>query len=169
MPMRKSLFETNRLWFRQFINEDKIHLFHLNSDEDVIRFTGDSAFDSVGQASDFIDNYTHYRQYGFGRWAVILKESNEFIGWCGLKYNPEVDEVDLGFRLFKKHWNKGYATEAAQGCLNYGFTKLGLKRIVGRAMNENKASIAVLLKLGMRYEKQLNFNGHQGSCYVIHK
>ncbi len=167
--MRKSLFETNRLWFRQFINEDKIHLFDLNSDEEVIRFTGDSAFASIEQASDFINNYNHYRQYGFGRWAVILKDSNEFIGWCGLKYNPELDEVDLGFRLFKKYWNNGYATEAAQGCINYGFLKLGLTRIVGRAMNENKASIAVLLKLGLRYEKPIDFNGNQGSCYVIHR
>lgn len=82
---------------------------------------------------------------------MITKLNNEFIGWCGLKYPPELDEYDIGFRFFKKHWNKGYATEAANACLEIGFSKYDLEKIVGRALLENKASHRVLTKLSLEY------------------
>ncbi|MBG6234049.1 RimJ/RimL family protein N-acetyltransferase [Pedobacter sp. CAN_A7] len=66
---------------------------------------------------------------------------NEFLGWCGLKYDEHLNETDIGFRFFEDYWNKGYATESAKACLTYGFKKLGLKIIVGRAMADNIASI----------------------------
>jgi len=116
-----------------------------------------------------LSTYNHYEKYGFGRWAVIRKQDDVYIGWCGLKYSPQLDEVDLGFRFFKKHWNKGYATEAAKACIDYGFNHLGLKKIVGRAMNENQSSIRVLEKIGMIYEKEFDFDGEVGSCYLISK
>ncbi len=86
-----------------------------------------------------------------GRWAIHTKDNMDFIGWCGLKYRPELDEIDLGYRLMKKAWGKGFATEAAQHTLNHGFKTLGLKLITGRAHIENIASIKVLEKIGMNF------------------
>ena len=97
-----------------------------------------------------------YALYGYGRWAVHSKTgpgplAKGFIGWCGLKKRPEVNEIDLGYRFMKEYWGKGFASEAAAASLRYGFEKLGIKRIVGRALPQNLASLRVLEKCGMTY------------------
>lgn len=162
------IIETNRFYLRTFQETDALHLFSLNSDCEVLKYTGDVPFETVDDALEFIKNYRAYLDFGMGRWAVILKENNAFLGWCGLKYNPKTEQVDLGFRFFQKYWNKGYATEAAQACIEYGFTKLKLQKIVGRAMQENKASIQVLTKVGMTYVSTIDFEEHRGALYEIY-
>ena len=147
--------------------EDAKSLYLLNLDPDVIKYTGDAAFESIEEASMFLKNYDHYEVYGMGRWAVILKENGAFCGWCGLKYTPAQDEYDIGFRLLKDYWNKGIATEAAKACIEYGFTKLNIKRIVGRAMADNQASVRVLEKIGLKYLTTYNFEGEAGVIYEI--
>jgi len=105
--------------------------------------------------------------YNHGRWAVHAKPSLEFIGWCGLKKRPERNEIDLGYRFLKSTWGKGYATEAAFACIKYGFEKLGLKRIVGRAMPGNIASLKVLEKCGMTYIGEDMVDDHPAKTYEI--
>ena len=73
-------------------------------DPDVIKYTGNPPFESEEEAKFFLDNYNDYNKNGFGRWAVILKDTKEFICWCGLKLNED-DLIDIGFRFFKKYWN----------------------------------------------------------------
>lgn len=165
----KKIIETNRLYLRELSVADAENFYLLNSDEDIIKYTGDKAFDSIKEAKLFLENYNPYQEYGYGRWAVIAKSNEEFLGWCGLKYSPEINEVDIGFRFFKKHWSKGYATESAKACIEYGFEKLSLKTIVGRAMEANVASIKVLEKLGMSYVKHFTFHLHDGVLYQIKK
>ena len=148
------VLETPRLILREITVEDAKVAYELNLDPEVIQYTGDEPFKSIEEARNFLEGYDHYKKYGFGRWAVINKSDNEFLGWCGLKYTPFLDEYDIGFRFFKKHWNKGYATEAALACLEAGFTKFEMKMIVGRAMPENKASINVLKKIGLEFWKE---------------
>jgi [ribosomal protein S5]-alanine N-acetyltransferase len=145
------ILETQRLKLREFTPADAPLLFALNSDPDVIRYTGDPPFDSIASTKAFIEAYPDYKKNGFGRWLMFTKDSNEFIGWCGLKRVG--DNVDLGYRLMQKHWNKGYASEAAIACLDYGFRELNLQRIIGRVAPENKASIRVLEKMGMTFSK----------------
>ena len=89
---------------------------------------------------------------GMGRWACLIKENNEFIGWCGM-VTLESGDVDLGFRFYRKNWGSGYATEAAKACLKYGFDEKGLTRITASALAKNKASIKVIEKLGMTFVK----------------
>lgn len=161
------ILQTNRLYLREFTIEDDTHFYELNLDPEVIKHTGDEAFKSVTEAKIFLENYDHYQKYQFGRWAVIAKSNDEFLGWCGLKYSIEKDEVDLGFRFFQKYWNKGFASEAAQACLNYGFNELNLLQIVGRAMKENAASIRVLEKVGMKFFADFDFEGKEGVIYKI--
>lgn len=160
----KVVLETERLLLREFILEDAQSMFDLNSDPEVIKYTGDPPFESVEQAKAFLQNYRDYKKNGFGRWAMISQADNEFIGWCGLKLNEE-KFIDLGFRVFRKHWNKGYASEAAKACLTYGFQTLGFDEIIGRVLSENKASIKVLEKLGMQYWKNDTCHGFENARY----
>lgn len=161
------VLETTRLILREFTPDDAEAAYDLNNDPDVVKYTGDDPFSSIEEARIFLENYDHYKKYGYGRWAVILKSSEEFLGWCGLKYEQEVDEFDIGFRFSKRYWNKGYATEAAAACLDHGFNRFHMKRIAGRAMLENKASIKVLEKIGMKFLKECEFAKHRAAVYVI--
>ena len=143
------LLQTPRLYLREMTIEDADNAFLLNSDPEVIRYTGDDAFVSMEQTRTFLANYDAYTRYGMGRWAVLVRDTNEWLGWCGLKYHPDTEEVDLGYRLLQAAWGKGYATEAARACLDYGFEVLGLPRIYAEAAEENIASTRVMQKLGM--------------------
>jgi len=81
----KIILETNRLYLREFMACDGFHFFNLNNNVEVIKYTGNVPFKSLKEAKHFIDNYPDYKRNGYGRWAVCLKETNEFLGWCGLK------------------------------------------------------------------------------------
>ena len=160
----KIIIETNRLILKEFSLEDAKSMYKLNLDKDVLKYTGDQPFKSVNDALLFLKNYEDYKNNGFGRWSVFLKENNEFIGWCGLKLNEE-KAIDIGFRFFKNQWNKGYATEAAKSCLNYGFHHLKINEIIGRASIENRSSIKVLEKINMSFYKKANFEGIKNAVY----
>lgn len=160
----KLITETPRLLLREFEIDDAKSMWELNSDPEVIKYTGDPPFGNVEKARDFLLNCKDYEKNGYGRWAVITKASNSFIGWCGLKLN-EQNLVDIGFRFFRREWNKGYATEAAQASLEYGFKELNLKEIVGRVARQNSASIKVLEKLSMDYWKNDTCKGIEDSLY----
>jgi len=138
----------------------------LNADSEVVRYTHDRMRDIV-HAEEVLDKVIlpQYKSYGVGRWAVYLKSSSEFTGWCGLKYIAERNEYDLGYRYLSAYWGKGYATEAAMACLQFGFEIRKLERIVGRAMPENVASLRVLEKCGMHYIGTETVDGHLANTY----
>lgn len=160
------IIETERLVLRTFTVEDAPLIYELNSDPEVIRYTGDPMKD-LHHAQQVLEQVIlpQYALYNHGRWAVHIKTEMVFIGWCGLKARPERNEIDLGYRFMKNSWGKGYATEAAYACLKYGFEGLGLKRIVGRAMPENTASLRVLEKLGMQYIGEELVDDHPAKTY----
>lgn len=160
--MTNYLIETPRLLLREFTPEDAEQIYLLNADPEVIRYTGDDAFASVAAARDFLQRYDVYRRYGMGRLAVIRRSDGQWLGWCGLKYHPDQEIVDLGFRFFRRFWGQGYATEAGRACLEYGFRNLQLDVIVAHAMQANGASIRVLEKLGFTNWKPFSFEGHEG-------
>jgi len=165
----KFIIETDRLLLREFILDDAEKFYQLNLNPNVIKYTGNASFKSIEEAKSFLENYKDYKTNGYGRWAVINKESNEFIGWCGLKYGELKNETDIGFRFFEEEWHKGYATESAASCLKYGFEVLKLNRIIGRAMKENTASIKVLEKIGLVYETDCIFDNKEAVIYKIEK
>lgn len=147
------MLETNRLILSQHTLADASNLFTLNSDPDVVRYTGDGAFSSVVDAHNLVRDrmIPQFEKYRMSRLKVVRKEDNAYLGWCGLKYFPETNEVDLGYRFMKKYWGMGYATEASRVCLEYGFMTLNLPRIIAKAMPDNKGSIKVMQKLGMTF------------------
>ncbi|SMC97143.1 GNAT family N-acetyltransferase [Pedobacter nyackensis] len=160
---------SERLYLKQMNVADAQNMFILNSDPEVIQYTGDVMFTSVEDALNLINNYDQYEKYKMGRLSLFDKVSGEYIGWCGLKYLEDRNQVDIGYRLLKKHWGKGYATEAARVCLDYGFNTLNLKEIIATAMLENPASINIFRKLGMKYDIEEPCGGKPGVIYKIKK
>jgi RimJ/RimL family protein N-acetyltransferase len=158
---------TERLELRRFSSDDAAGFFRLNEDPEVIRYTGDSAFADENSARKFILNYSHYSHHGYGRWSVYNKLSGQYVGFCGLKYSPEKNEVDLGFRILRKYWGKGFATEAGIESLRLGFQRYGFKKIVGRAMEANLASHRVLEKLKMSRVNRFDEEGQIWIQYEI--
>ncbi len=161
------ILETERLLLREWIQEDAAHLLELNRDPEVIRYTGDGPFASEEDALALIHGYDHYEQYGMGRWAVVRREDLAFLGWCGIKFLSASEEFDVGYRFLKKYWGKGYATEAALACLEYGFKKLHLPQVVGRAMKDNLGSIRVLEKIGLLYQRPDLCAGEPGVLFAL--
>lgn len=166
--MENYLITTERLYLRSFLPQDAEAFYSMNADREVIRYTGDPPFESVQAAEIFIQQYDHYDKYGFGRWALLEKESEQFIGFCGFKYHENNGEIDLGFRLMRQYWGNGLATEAAKASLVFGQQQLKLKRIIGRAETANTGSVRVLEKIGMLFEKAIDFEGKSGVQYAIH-
>ncbi|SMC75086.1 GNAT family N-acetyltransferase [Moheibacter sediminis] len=163
----KNILQTPRLILREFHIDDAEYFFKLNSNPKVIQFTGDEAFKNIEEAKNFLSNYKNYEQNGYGRWSVIDKKTNHFLGWCGLNFNG--NETDIGFRFFEEHWNKGYATESAKACLDFGFKILDLNEIVGRAMKENSASHKVLEKIGLSFSHEIEKENYKWVIYKIQK
>ena len=146
------IFQTPRLILRQITIDDAPLILELNSNPEIVKYVHEPTLKTIEQAEEIITNIIlpQYKN-NLGRWAIITKDNNDFIGWCGLKYRPEIDEIDLGYRLMQKAWGKGFATEAAAKTLEYGFRTLNIKLITGRAHIENLASIKVLEKIGMDF------------------
>ena len=159
------LLTTKRLGLRPLQPDDAPYFFQLNEDPEVLRYTGDLPFADVEAARQFLKQYDQYERYACGRFAVLRLSDSAWLGWCGLKYKPEVEQTDIGFRFFRRHWGQGYATEAAEACLAYGLETLGFPTIVGRAMQANHASIRVLEKIGMRFVEGILFEGEAGVLY----
>jgi RimJ/RimL family protein N-acetyltransferase len=154
--------------------EDARLIYELNLDPEVIRYTLDPIKD-LDHAKQVLEQVIlpQYALYNHGRWAVHVKSLIDpiaygFIGWCGLKNRPELNEIDLGYRFARSSWGKGYATEAAAACIKYGFEKLNLVRIVGRALPGNLASMRVLEKCGMKYVSEEIVEGLLHKTYDIY-
>ena len=161
------ILETERCFLREFIVDDATEIFALNNDPEVIRYTGDPSFESVDTASKFLSGYKDYIVNKMGRWSVIRKSDHQFLGWCGLKFLPEDKTIDLGYRFHHRFWNQGYATETGLACVKYGFEKLHLDRIIGRADKNNIGSIRVLQKCRMCYVKDYIYDDRLTVLYEI--
>lgn len=158
-PMKhamKTPIKTDRLLLREMRASDVEKMFELDSDPEVVQYTGDPPITHRDQARQRIENIRQqYQDFGIGRWAAVLQASNEFIGWVGLKYiaqlNGRQNNYDLGYRLLRKHWGQGYATESAQAVIRYGFGKMQLPCISAYADVEHAASIHILEKCGLQF------------------
>jgi RimJ/RimL family protein N-acetyltransferase len=147
--------ETQRLVLRRFSVDDADNLVDLDADPDVMRFVSGG----VATSRDEIENevlpafLSYYeRSEGYGFWAVIEKATGEFVGWFHFRPRPDAvpGEVELGYRLRKSAWGKGYATEGSRALIRKGFTELRVQRVVAEAMAVNTASRRVMEKAGLR-------------------
>jgi len=163
------ILESDRLYFRNFIPEDCEEMFLLNADWDVLKYTGDEIFNTIAEARTFFENYQLevYDKVGYGRMTTILKETDEVIGWSGMKFHPENNEVDLGYRFHKRFWNKGYGTEAAIACLKYAYETLKLETVVAYADKKNIGSCRVLEKSGFTNKGMKEHYGKMWQYYEL--
>ena len=112
----------------------------------------------------------HWEQHNYGWWAVCLSRpqgSGPLIGWAGLQYLPETDEIEVGYLLGKGYWGRGLATEAARSSVRFGFDDLGISTIVGVVHPENIASQRVLEKAGLAYVERANYFGMDVYRYLV--
>ena len=158
--------ETRRLTHRALIPDDAETFFTLNSNPDVMRYTGEPMTPSVDAAREAIINHPDFDTLGYGRWACILRETQQMIGFCGLKYLDDLDAVDVGYRLLPEYWGRGLATEACIASLDFGFQTLGLEEIIALVLPANTASIRVLEKSGMQSTGEFHYDGMTVLRYV---
>jgi len=161
----ETIIETERIILRCFLRTDLEAVYAFNSNWEVMKYTGDIIVKSLDQAKEIITSVweNDYAKYGYGRWAAVDKATNEVIGFAGLKYLPELDEVDIGFRFLPEYWNKGIATEVSKEIIKYGFELLNLNRIIGIAMEPNIGSQRVLEKIGLSLYKIDEYDGDGGA------
>lgn len=154
--MEDIVLESERLLIRPFQLEDLEAMYELNSNPIVQKYTGDKLIHTIDEARNVLENVVlkDYKDYGYGRLAVIYKPDNKLIGFTGIKYLPEAGgESDLGYRFLPEYWGKGIATESSRMSLKFAFEKLKLKKIIGFTEVENIASTTVLKKMGFRITK----------------
>ena len=157
--------ETPRLYIREMLPEDDQGMFKMDSDKEVHRYLGNQPVTSIEQVREVINFVRHqYEQFGIGRWAVIKKDTNEFIGWTGFKFmnepvNKHVNHYDFGYRFQSAHWRQGYATESALASLKYGLEVLSLKDIYAMTHVDNIGSRKTLEKVGFSYVETFNYDG----------
>ncbi len=161
MSVDRASVHTEHLHIRHFTLDDAEAFWPLVSLPEVIRFTGDDAPSSLDAVRELLKNrpLRDYAVHGFGRMACIEKSSGRLVGFSGLKYVDELQDVDIGYRFLPDCWGKGYATESARVLMEDGFRRFGLKRIVGLVHPENMASTRVLVKLGLAFERKFRPDG----------
>lgn len=165
--MKTGTIETERLILRKLIPSDDEAMFLLDSNPNVHEYLGKKPIASIEESREYIQNIQiQYIQNGIGRFAVILKETNEFIGWAGLKFSTEpINErqnfYDIGYRFIEDHWGKGYGYEAAKAWLDHGFNQLNIQKICAYADIKNRESIKILKKIGLQEVSEFDDDGTQ--------
>jgi len=154
------ILETERLVLRQFTFEDADFILRLLNEPSFIQNIGDRGVRTLEDARSYILRVpiASYEKNGFGLYLVILKESGQSIGMCGLIKRDQLEDVDIGYAFLPEFWSKGYAVEAALAVKEYARDVIGLKRLIAITDPENQASIRVLEKIGLRFEKMVRLS-----------
>ena len=151
--MNNYLFTSTRLGFRNWIDADIEKMHQINSDKEVMEFFSNTP--TLEQTTNFVKRMqTSFEENGYCYFAVEITETEELIGFIGFSNQTFESEytpfIDIGWRLKRVTWNKGFATEGAKACLNYGFDNLNLKTIFAIAPKLNEKSQQIMKKIGMK-------------------
>jgi len=154
------VIETERLILRKFILDDAAFMLEMLNTPTWLRFIGDRNVRTLEEAEQYLlnGNIRSYQEYGFGFYVVVIKESQECIGICGMVKREGLEDVDIGFAFFQQFMGKGYGYEAASATLKYAFKNLKIKRIVAIVDPENEVSIALIKKIVLQFEKMVSLS-----------
>lgn len=161
----KIFTETDRIILREIVPEDAAAMFEMDSDPEVHVYLGKSPIQTIEQSLESIRYIRQqYLDYGIGRWAIVDKKTNQFVGWGGLKFRTDVVNgqtcfYDVGYRLLRRFWGQGFATESAKATLKYAFEELSLNTVYALANVENNASRKALLKSGLKITARIENEG----------
>ena len=155
-----NVLETDRLILRQMTIDDAEFILELLNEPSFLHFIGDKGVRALADAREYIlrGPIASYERHGFGLYLTVLKEGAVPIGMCGLLKRESLADVDIGFAFLPRFWAKGYALESALAVKAYGLDILGLKRIVAITNPDNEASIRLLEKLGLKYERLIRLS-----------
>jgi RimJ/RimL family protein N-acetyltransferase len=156
------LLKTPRLTLRQFTKDDVDNLFDLNSDPKVMRYLGRPPSREAIRDRIIPFHLGVYERFDrLGTWAADCADSGEFLGWFHFRPGPgdDITNIDLGYRLRRSAWNKGYATEGSGALISMGFTDLGVQRVFAHTMTTNSASRRVLEKCGLTLVRTIRYDG----------
>ena len=156
----KIILETERLFLTEFTAEDTAFIIELLNSEGWLKYIGDRNVRTEEAALNYLQNgaIKSYAENGFGFWKVILKGKLIPAGMCGFEKREQLKNVDIGFAFLPQYEGSGYAYEAAKPTYEYGF-KIGFKTISAITTSDNLKSIALIEKLGMRFEKKFFMTG----------
>jgi RimJ/RimL family protein N-acetyltransferase len=167
--MNNIIIKTNRLFLRELTEEDNVSLLTLFSDPLAMKYFPSTK--NIEQVDEWISkNVESYSSNGYGLYLIILKDTLEPVGYCGLILQKDVDdkdEVEIGYGLIREYWHKGYASEAAIECKKYGFEKLKIEKLISLIRPENKPSINVAIRNGMSWQKDIMRWDYLHSIYSI--
>lgn len=154
------VLETDRLVLRWISVEDAEFILDLLNEPSFLRFIGDKGVRTLADARDYIlkGPVSSYEQFGFGLYLTELKESAVSIGICGLLKRETLADVDIGFAFLPQFWGRGYGFESAKAVMTYGRDVIGLNRIVAITSPDNDGSIALLEKLGLKFERLMKLS-----------
>jgi RimJ/RimL family protein N-acetyltransferase len=163
------ILETERLIIRHLTQDDGEFILELLNEPGFIQNIADRGVRTIEDAQAYIRDgpAASYANNGFGLFAVELKETGVPIGMCGLIRRDVLPDVDIGYALLERYWNKGYAYEAAAAVLNYGYKTIGLKRIVAITAPDNDASAKVLEKIGLQFDRIIDLPDHGGESKLF--
>lgn len=167
------ILETDRLLLREMLLSDAEALFEMDRNPNVHQYLWNKPQKDIEETIATIESVRNqYIQNNIGRFVVILKETNELIGWAGLKYNTEmvnnkIHFYDIGYRLNEKFWGKGYASEASFAWLDYGFNKMNINLMEAAAQTDNIASNRILQKIGLVQTGQYLEDGVSWNWYEL--
>ena len=164
------ILETARLRLRRFTLDDADALEAVLGDPVAMQYYP-AAFDRKGVEEWIERNIGRYQRDGHGLWAMVLKDSGELIGDCGctLQKVEGTNHVEVGYHVRRDLWGNGYATEAAQACMQYAFIRLGVDRVISLIRPGNLQSIRVAEKNGLTCEKIIFWRGYDHCIYVKSK
>ncbi len=162
------ILETPRLILRELIPEDAASLAHVLSDPETMRHYP-APYDLAGVEQWIARNRARYAADGHGLWGMDLKATGELIGDCGLikQVVEDVEEIEIGYHLRREHWGKGFATEAARACRDYGFARSSVNRLISLIRPENEPSRGVAERNGMRLWKEVVWRDLRHCVYAI--
>ena len=152
------ILETERLVLRRVGVDDAEFILEVLNEPSFVENIGDRNVRTVEQARAYIaDRFVgSYERHGFGMYLVEAKEDGAPLGICGLVKRDSLEDVDVGYAFVPRHWGKGYAVESASAVLEYARESLGIPRVVAITKPDNEASIRVLEKIGLRYERTVD-------------
>jgi [ribosomal protein S5]-alanine N-acetyltransferase len=163
------ILDTERLSLREFTPLDAPFLLRLVNEPGWIRNINDPGVRSVEDALTWAEGrlFKAYRELGHGFWALQRREDGQLVGMCGLFKRPALPEPDLGYALLAEHEGRGYALEAARGCVAHARDVLGWSTLMAITAVDNPGSVALLGKLGFVEQGQEQLEGYDGPSRVF--
>jgi len=151
---------TTHLTLRPILPADAVALHRIYQHEGMLQYFPNPAPPPLEKVERFIAyQQTHWEKYGYGNWGIVPQGETDLVGWAGLQFLPETGETEVGYLLDRPFWGRGFATEAAQASIEFGFAHFDFPEIIALVHPENIASLKVAAKCGLTVVERKTYWG----------